>query len=565
VTIACPASNENQGSEANTGSTGNTGETAAVVPKLTGFLPESQTEGGTVTLFGTDLSGAVSVIFGSGPDALITENSPTSITVIVPVGATSGAVFVKTHGGTTTLAGFTCVKAPQIIGFSPNAQGVDRTVIISGVNLENALSVSFGLGLNATIQANTRTAITALVPPGSTSGEISVTTPLGSTKMSGFTFVPAPVVTGFTATAQAVEFPVIITGSSLANATSVTFGGGPSATVISNSPTSIKAIVPAGSANGSVAVTTTGGTSTLAGFALLPSAWTSYSGVPALRWNDLTWSPSLSIFVAVASDGTKQVMSSIDGQSWDPRTTPGSVIAWESIVWSPERSLFVAVGFASVMTSPNGINWTLRSSPATNSWRSVTWSPELGLFAAVDGDGSPSGVMTSQDGLNWTLRTTPQQQWESIAWSPSLGLFTAVAGPAEPTQSVMTSPDGITWTERVAAENNAWNAVIWSPELSLFVAVASSGPHRVMTSPNGIDWTAHTAPLHAWRSIAWSSELRLFVVVGSLDHVMTSTNGVDWSAASSPLESLESVAWSPSLGRFVAVTSSGPQRVMTTQ
>jgi hypothetical protein len=36
------------------------------------------------------------------------------------------------------------------------------------------------------------------------------------------------------------------------------------------------------------------------------------------------------------------------------------------------------------MTSPDGINWTTRSSPVDNNWYSgIIWAPELGLFVAV--------------------------------------------------------------------------------------------------------------------------------------------------------------------------------------
>ena len=50
------------------------------------------------------------------------------------------------------------------------------------------------------------------------------------------------------------------------------------------------------------------------------------------------------------------------------------------------------------MTSPDGVNWTIRTSAADNSWRSVCWSPELGLFCAVADSGTGNRVMTSPDG-----------------------------------------------------------------------------------------------------------------------------------------------------------------------
>jgi hypothetical protein len=48
-----------------------------------------------------------------------------------------------------------------------------------------------------------------------------------------------------------------------------------------------------------------------------------------------------------------------------------------------------------VMTSPDGITWTARSSAADNGWTSVTWSAEVGLFVAVAASGTGNRVMTS--------------------------------------------------------------------------------------------------------------------------------------------------------------------------
>jgi hypothetical protein len=72
---------------------------------------------------------------------------------------------------------------------------------------------------------------------------------------------------------------------------------------------------------------------------------------------------------------------------------------WRSVCWSPNLGLFCAVAYTGtgnrVMTSPDGINWTIRASAADNNWRSVCWSPNLGLFCAVAGTGTGNRVMTS--------------------------------------------------------------------------------------------------------------------------------------------------------------------------
>jgi hypothetical protein len=69
-----------------------------------------------------------------------------------------------------------------------------------------------------------------------------------------------------------------------------------------------------------------------------------------------------------------------------------------AVCWSAEVGLFVAVAISGtgnrVMTSPDGITWTARSSAADNSWVAVCWSAEVGLFVAVANSGTGNRVMT---------------------------------------------------------------------------------------------------------------------------------------------------------------------------
>jgi hypothetical protein len=251
-------------------------------------------------------------------------------------------------------------------------------------------------------------------------------------------------------------------------------------------------------------------------------------------WASVCWSPELGLFVAVgiSSDINNRVITSPDGINWTTRTS--FVQNWNSICWSPELRIFVAVSsdiiLQNVMTSPDGIVWTLRSTPYDNynDWFSVCWSPELGIFVAV-GYGSNDGVMTSPDGINWTTRNTINNNWRSVCWSPELGIFVAVGYGSN--DRVITSPDGINWTSRTAAVNNDWREVCWSPQFELFVAVSSDGSgNKVMTSPNGINWTTRTTSYNGWLSVCWSPELGIFVAVaaelaipGTNDAVMTSS------------------------------------------
>jgi hypothetical protein len=115
-----------------------------------------------------------------------------------------------------------------------------------------------------------------------------------------------------------------------------------------------------------------------------------------------------------------------------------------------------------------------------------------GLFVAVARTGVGDRVMTSPDGITWTLGSTPaDNNWVSLAYGS--GLFVAVAATGAGDR-VMTSPDGLTWTIRSSASDNNWNGVTYGA--GQFVAVGATGAsNQVMTSGT------FTLPLH-WLSVS---------------------------------------------------------------
>jgi hypothetical protein len=294
------------------------------------------------------------------------------------------------------------------------------------------------------------------------------------------------------------------------------------------------------------------------------------------------------LFIAVSASGVlgdgQHVMTSPDGVTWTIRSSITTYDgAYRDVTLAPELGLVVAVGLnndlysgtpgllAQVITSPDGLTWSRQDASDTSNWWScVEWAPELGLFCAlsVGTDGGGSGtthrVMTSPDGLAWTNREAAQAiAWRDLAWSPSLGLFAAVANAG--TNRVMTSPDGINWTTRTPAADNNWLAICWSPELDLFVAVSDSGTNRVMTSPDGINWTSRTPEANAWLDVIWCDTLSLFVAVAATgtNRVMTSPDGTTWT----PRTAAAANVWSALAfdgTTIVAVSQSGSgNRVMT--
>lgn len=144
-------------------------------PNITSFSPTSAAAGTTVSITGTNFTGATAVSFGGTAAASFTVNSPTSIDAVVAAGS-SGIVSVTTPGGTGTLPGFTFLMVPTITGFTPSSGPIGTTITISGTNfsatpLNNI--VYFG-ATRATVTAASATQLTVTVPAGATYQPITV-------------------------------------------------------------------------------------------------------------------------------------------------------------------------------------------------------------------------------------------------------------------------------------------------------------------------------------------------------------------------------------------------------
>jgi len=245
------------------------------------------------------------------------------------------------------------------------------------------------------------------------------------------------------------------------------------------------------------------------------------------HWTGVCWSPQLKIFLAVGHNS--DVMTSANGTNWYLSLTTGFNSNWTAVCWSPELGLFVAVGDTGshrVITSRNGTSWT-GYNVGSYALRSICWSPELGIFVIV---GSGDFIITSNNGINWTLRSaTSSNDWQCVCWSPQVGLFVVLAYHGA---QVMTSSNGIDWIGRTIGPipapaantypNVGWMGICWSAELGLFIGVAQTGNAKVMTSPDGINWTSRQSPSTLFKSVCWSPELGIAAACGS-NFIMTSS------------------------------------------
>src|SRR5436309_3389816 len=156
----------------------------------------------TLTAVATDILGMqrtsqpVTVTVSNDSPPTITSFTPAS----GPVGTSVTISGTNFTGATARIAcRFTVINPPTITSFTPGSGPVGTSVTISGTNFTGASAVLFN-GTSASFTVNSATAITATVPAGATSGPISVTTAVGTaSSAASFTVSDPPPVTGTTA------------------------------------------------------------------------------------------------------------------------------------------------------------------------------------------------------------------------------------------------------------------------------------------------------------------------------------------------------------------------------
>ena len=284
------------------------------------------------------------------------------------------------------------------------------------------------------------------------------------------------------------------------------------------------------------------------------------------------------------------LMSSNGGATWTERAAPPGSETLNAIAHG--SGLFVAVGDGGhIITSPNGIIWTARTSGTSEQLLGVAWGE---VFVAL---GSNRTVLTSSDGATWTPQTAPLGMGLLLNAVAHDGTQFVAVGSG---QAIMTSPDGVTWTQQSVPNNipaQSFHAVAVGDGTIVVVgdnriyasldgavwAQVSGGPsipsngvgrlHRTVTfgppgfvtlglggsvfvSADGSSWSSTTGT-HAreWNDVAFGNAQ--FCAVGWSGAIASSSDGVDFTNRSGPLDFnvfASAIAWGEGPGRFVVVS-----------
>lgn len=242
------------------------------------------------------------------------------------------------------------------------------------------------------------------------------------------------------------------------------------------------------------------------------------------------------LYVAVGDRGT--IMTSEDGINWELELVPDAITNRILLGVGGSTNGFVAVGNRGAITySPGkvvevigtnsagqtvtnkantlGIEWRAVSPLTTNDLQGVTMFGNL--YVVCGGGGT---ILTSPNGTNWTQRSTPTDVFlSSVAAMPSGLVACGDHG------VVLTSSDAINWTLQNSFTTN------WIYRLRYanggLIGVGENG--LIATTPNGTNWAIRASGTTKWLNSVTYNDGHYFVV-GNQGTVLTSSNKTVWTS-----------------------------------
>jgi hypothetical protein len=239
-------------------------------------------------------------------------------------------------------------------------------------------------------------------------------------------------------------------------------------------------------------------------------------------------------YITVGYRGT--VMTSVNGIDWSLELVPAAATNTTLLGVGGTTNLLLAVGGDGrvilsannltnlVLTNLNGtvitnsvstlgISWHAIPSPTTNDLQGVA---VLGNQFVLTGD--QGTVLTSPDGTNWTRRPTSTTNFlTSVAAFPG-GLVAVGRG-----GTLLTSSDGSRWTNAPSGTTNWLYRARYVG--GLLIVLGQNG--TILTSPDAATWTRQTGPTTSWLNDVAKLDQTYFIV-GTQGTVLASSNAVEW-------------------------------------
>jgi NHL repeat len=198
-------------------------------------------------------------------------------------------------------------------------------------------------------------------------------------------------------------------------------------------------------------------------------------------------------------------------------------------ILSQPASLQIAEGAPSAAPSGPFGNWHLLASQQITSLADVAYGNGRFVAAGMDISGNAS-ILESPDGIQWTtqplgaLNGSPLQPL-SLAFGHGVFVITSSGG------VILTSADGLAWKSHTLTPLAAHMVQSVTFDQGMFLAVTSDDNGSLWSSPDGVTWTniGFEVERHFQNVIAGGGR---FVAVGNT--ILISSNGLDWQPAQLP-------------------------------
>jgi hypothetical protein len=292
-----------------------------------------------------------------------------------------------------------------------------------------------------------------------------------------------------------------------------------------------------------------------------------YSTNSGVNWYQYSLALSTNTLYAIAANpttglvaGNSEVQLGTSATSWQRQTlptgspTPAPVWPYYAALWDTTNLAYRLVGEDGMMvesTTTNGAYyWQEQYSQVP---RDLLWQVALAadLYVAV---GDNTRIMTSQNGIDWTIEAIPLTN--SVLSPYSTNIFFCVGGttnlflaagtrgclavsPNNPVAVVITNLDGTLSTNLVGSLGVIWYALPAPTTNDLagvcvfsnrFYLAGANG--TLLSSLNGTNWTRVSVPLSADLSgLAASSNM--MVLTGDQGQILSSPNGSSWTQRAS--------------------------------
>lgn len=218
-------------------------------------------------------------------------------------------------------------------------------------------------------------------------------------------------------------------------------------------------------------------------------------------------------YVAVSSRGLP--LYSSDAISWTAAPLPGGVsLGTGNISYFNGNYLIGGANTTqSIATSPDGINWTVRTTPTTTGINQFAFGAST--YVAVGNNGN---IFSSTDLVTWTSRTAGASTFGDVIFANGQFLAINTSG------GVYTSPDGVTWTLRSTGGTGTTVRIIWAGgTINLYIVISGGS---IYTSPDGVTWNFRSGGNLG--DIAFDSTNNILMAVGGAGAIYSSTNGTTW-------------------------------------